>query len=77
MRCIDESFYQLSIWDDGVGLPANVNHRMTTSLGLQLVNSLTRQLGGTVEVQTDPGTKFTICFPKVVAHQPARVENAQ
>ncbi len=53
---------RLSVRDDGVGLPQAIDHLHTESLGLRLVHTLTSQLRGTLGVQRDHGTQFTICF---------------
>ena len=54
--------YRLTVWDDGVGFPEGLDFRNTQSLGLQLVNSLTQQLGGTVELNREGRTAFEIVF---------------
>jgi two-component sensor histidine kinase len=46
--------------DDGVGIPAGLDWRNSQSLGLKLVISLVEQLLGTIELQTDGGTRFDI-----------------
>jgi two-component sensor histidine kinase len=53
----------LSVRDTGVGFPAELDFRQTDSLGLQLVNLLTEQLGGTLMLERDSGTTFTLTFP--------------
>jgi two-component sensor histidine kinase len=55
---------RLLVRDDGVGLPKDLNVRNTRSLGLQLVNDLTRQIGGTLNVHTNGGTSFQVEFIK-------------
>lgn len=52
----------LSVADDGVGLPADLDYRHTTTLGLQLVTALTNQLNGTLEVKREGGTLFRVIF---------------
>jgi two-component sensor histidine kinase len=52
----------LTIKDDGVGLPPNLDFRNTSSLGLQLVNTLIEQLEGTIDLDNGSGTKFSITF---------------
>jgi PAS domain S-box-containing protein len=52
----------LIISDNGKGLPAHVDFKNTSSLGLQLVNTLIEQLEGTIEMDNKNGTKFTINF---------------
>jgi two-component sensor histidine kinase len=77
MRVINDMRFQLTVCDDGVGFPNEVNFYKTGSLGLQLVNSLTRQLGGTVGFHTQPGSKITICFPATNARQSTQKEYGQ
>ncbi len=50
----------VSVGDTGVGLPADFAMRQRTSLGLQLVGDLTKQLRGTLEV--GPGPVFKLSF---------------
>jgi PAS domain S-box-containing protein len=53
----------MTISDDGIGLPDGTAFETSDSLGLQLVHSLTDQLGGTVECSVSRGTHFEIRFP--------------
>lgn len=54
----------LTVADDGVGLPPDFNLLRAGSLGMKIVRSLTRQVGGTVEIEDNaPGAKFTVCAP--------------
>jgi PAS domain S-box-containing protein len=53
---------RLRVADDGVGLPANFDMQQLTSLGLQLVADLTRQLGGTLTIGPGPGAAFEVLF---------------
>ena len=53
----------LRVHDNGVGLPEGLDWRQSRSLGLRLVQILTNQLRGTVDVGTGPGTEFQITFP--------------
>jgi len=71
-RCGNE--YTLTVSDSGVGLSAGLDFRNTSSLGLQLVNTLVCQLEGTIELDSSHGTMFRItfagqktCFPQTVA----------
>lgn len=52
----------LTVRDNGVGFPAGFNWRASKTLGLNLVIDLTKQLGGTVELDTRHGTAFKITF---------------
>ena len=58
---------RLTVTDDGVGLPAALDPSHTQSLGLQLVQMLTKQLHGTVTFQPGLGTTVQILFPHLVA----------
>jgi PAS domain S-box-containing protein len=53
----------LMVSDDGCGFPEQVDFRQTDSLGLQLICSLTEQLGGNIALERGRGTRFTITFP--------------
>jgi len=57
------SIYKMTIGDNGVGLPPGVDPRRAASLGLRIVNTLTEQLGGTIQVSNDEGATFTLVFP--------------
>ncbi len=54
--------YTLRVADNGIGFPPGLDFRNTSSLGLQLVNMLTGQLEGTVEMNQHDGTEFVIVF---------------
>jgi PAS domain S-box-containing protein len=55
--------YVLCIADDGVGFPDNLDYRCTKSIGLQLVNMLTKQIGAELTLKGNGGTEFKITFP--------------
>ncbi len=54
---------KLSISDNGVGIPNEVDINNTNSLGMQLVNAFVDQLKGTLEINTENETEFIIYFP--------------
>lgn len=54
--------YVLSVEDDGIGFPENINLENTDSLGLQLINSLTNQINGKIRLKRNNGTSFKIDF---------------
>lgn len=63
--CCDEDKggqYQLTISDNGSGLPEGVNFETTRSLGLKLVRGLVHQLRGTIKIDREGGTTYTIQF---------------
>ncbi len=53
---------RLEVADDGVGLPADFEHRRAGSLGLQLAFDLARQLHGNLEIGAGPGARFSLVF---------------
>ena len=52
----------LRVRDNGVGLPADLDWRQSSSLGLRLVQMLAGQMRGTVQTGPGPGTEFQISF---------------
>jgi len=57
--------FTLTVQDNGIGFPEAVDFQNTQSLGLELVNLLVGQINGTIDLQVDGGTTFTITFPAV------------
>ncbi len=55
---------RLVVTDNGCGLPEGLNIQQARSLGLRLVEMLTRQLHGNFEIQCAPGqgTRFCVSF---------------
>jgi two-component sensor histidine kinase len=60
---------RLTVQDDGTGLPPGLDWRSGGALGLRLVNMLTEQLNGTLEVHNRNGTTFQLTLPAPVAGQ--------
>ena len=56
----------LSVSDDGVGLPAEVDPRCSNSFGMLLLNGMASQLEADLEVQRSPGTAFRLRIPLAV-----------
>lgn len=54
--------FELTVADDGVGLPADFDYRKADTLGLQLVTALVNQLNGTLQVENDSGACFRVRF---------------
>lgn len=57
--------FVLRVRDDGVGFPAHIDYRNSDSLGLQLVQALTKQLHGTIELERGTSTLFTVRFSAI------------
>jgi len=58
----DDCHALLSIKDNGIGFPDDIDYKNTESLGMQLVNDLVGQLDGTIELTSDQGTCFSVTF---------------
>ncbi len=54
--------YILMVSDDGVGIPDDFEVEKSDSLGMLLINSLTSQIQGELELKRHPGTTFIIKF---------------
>jgi two-component sensor histidine kinase len=53
----------LTVKDNGVGFPPDLEFANPKSLGLQLINVLTEQLEGNLSFNLDKGTEVNISFP--------------
>jgi len=65
--------YLLTVSDNGIGLPKEIDFRRVESLGMRLVNTLTNQLDGKVELENQNGTTFHIWFSQIRAESPVPV----
>ncbi|MBD2103040.1 histidine kinase dimerization/phosphoacceptor domain -containing protein [Leptolyngbya sp. FACHB-261] len=57
--------FAMTIRDNGIGFPQNLDFRNTESLGLELVCTLTEQLEGNIELDSGQGTAFTVTFAEL------------
>ena len=55
--------FKLIIGDNGIGFPKNFSFQKISTLGLQLVISLTHQLNGGIKLNRRGRTEFEIVFP--------------
>ncbi|MCF6306794.1 MAG: tetratricopeptide repeat protein [Flavobacteriaceae bacterium] len=62
LKALEDEYYQLTIYDNGNGLPVNFDINNTNSLGLRLVKGLSRQIGGSCEFKNGTGTTVIIKF---------------
>jgi two-component sensor histidine kinase len=57
--------FQVDIWDNGIGLPADFGQHETNSLGLQIIRTLVEHdLGGTFRLSSRKGTRASITVPR-------------
>jgi two-component sensor histidine kinase/ligand-binding sensor domain-containing protein len=66
----------LRVSDDGIGVPDGFDPRRSRSLGLQLVQALTDQLDGTVEIRRDGGSVFEVRFQEIKYKERIRPQGA-
>jgi two-component sensor histidine kinase len=70
--------YTLTVSDNGVGIPENLDLENPDTLGTQLVASLVGQLDGELELKRNNGTEFTMKFivmEKIIRHQHQHYNN--
>jgi two-component sensor histidine kinase len=63
LQLAGERRLRLTVGDNGVGFCEPVDFGRTDSLGLQIVNTLVKQLDGEITVTGSAGAEFTITFP--------------
>lgn len=61
-----DSQLSLVVRDDGVGLPPDFDFYRTSSLGITLVNTLVKQIEGSIELESKAGTAVKIIFINAV-----------
>lgn len=59
----NNDYFILTVADNGVGFPDDIDFKTTKTLGMQLVVSLTEQLDGEIELTNEGGSSFKIVFP--------------
>lgn len=62
---IKNNQFQLTVRDNGIGFPQDLDFRNTESLGLELACLFTEQLEGTIELDRNNGTIFRVTFTQV------------
>lgn len=63
---ISKGIYALTFEDNGIGMPEKIEKKKKTTLGLWLINILTKdQLNGKLTINRKNGTKFSIKFLKI------------
>lgn len=56
------AWYKLIYRDNGKGIPADMDFRKITTLGMQLIFNLTHQIGGSLELNRNRGAEFIFSF---------------
>lgn len=64
LRKLDNSMLELTVVDDGVGLPKDFDEKNLKSMGIKLVNALVSQIGGKKTMTSGNGTTIQIVFPE-------------
>lgn len=64
-RAASEDWVTLIVEDDGIGIPETVDLKDPSSFGLQLIQALVQQLGGSLQIYRQNGTKFEVLFRKL------------
>lgn len=62
LKMLEDGSAQLVVADNGVGLPSGFDWQKTKTLGLKLVNMLTKQLSGEITIKSEPGVICEIIF---------------
>lgn len=62
-RALDEAGFRLSVEDDGIGLPAEFDIRSPGMRGLRIVEKLTEQYQGRLQMDCRNGTCFRVLLP--------------
>ena len=70
LKHTDNDSIDLRFSDNGRGLPDNFQIETTSSLGMKIIASTVRQLGGSLEInRLEPGTEFVIRLPSSIEHK--------
>lgn len=63
MRNIDQNMIDLTVKDNGIGIPDDKYNKRDESLGMLLIETLVKQLRGTLTIKSHQGTAFHVLFP--------------
>lgn len=61
----DANLYELTVRDNGIGMPSNLDTKHSEGLGLTLVDLLSKELRGQVKYERTKGTKISIYFKEL------------
>ena len=71
----DDQMFELYVGDNGIGLPRDFSFKSANTLGMELIETLTDQLDGTITRMPEEGSCFKIVF-KGLEQQRADIRNA-
>jgi two-component system response regulator len=66
LHSISENTFELTVSDNGIGIPDTLDIKSTKSLGLKLVDILTGQIRGKMQLIRENGTTFRIVFSEKI-----------
>ncbi|MBD3414119.1 MAG: response regulator [Candidatus Aminicenantes bacterium] len=58
----NENQYRLKVKDNGIGLPEHIDFKEPASRGLEIIQDITSQLNGTIQIHREHGTEVTVSF---------------
>jgi PAS domain S-box-containing protein len=64
LKLLDGNNIEIKIYDNGPGFPEDVDFYNPATLGLQLVQTLVKQLNGSIELEEKKGTRIKIVIPR-------------
>lgn len=62
MSSLEDKNCEIIVKDDGIGIPENFNLEKSKTYGLKLINLMTKQINGTLKIESKNGTEFRIRF---------------
>ena len=65
LTSLPDDLLRLVVRDDGPGLPSAVDPQAGSSVGMQIVRSLSNQLRGKLDLERNPGVTWALTFPLV------------
>ena len=71
----EDQMFELIVGDNGIGLPRDFSFKSANTLGMELIETLTEQLDGTISRMPEEGSYFKIVF-KGLEQQRADIRNA-